>query len=82
MTLADLKGHLIARQANLAAELRQKRQTVVLIEADLLRARREADTLSGALQATEQVLGDVETGQVRSLPTGRETVSGAGLPIP
>jgi NAD(P)-dependent dehydrogenase (short-subunit alcohol dehydrogenase family) len=60
MTLTDLKGTLLARKANLATELLQKRQTVTLIEADLLRARREADTVSGALQATERDLGDVD----------------------
>lgn len=60
MNLIDLKGHLFARRGNLTTELREKRQTVVLLEADLIRARREADTVSGALQATERDLADVE----------------------
>ena len=61
MTLPDLKGHLIARHANLAAQLLEKRKTVILAEAEVIRARREADTVHGALQATEQALADVET---------------------
>lgn len=58
-SLTHLKGTLLARQGNLAAELRTKRQTVVLIEADLVRARREADTMAGEVQATEQALADI-----------------------
>ena len=60
MTLIDLKGHLLTRRANLQAELLERRKTVILVEADLVRARREADTTHGALQATEHALADVE----------------------
>ena len=60
MTITDVKGTFLARQGNLAAELRQKRQAVILIEADLVRARREEAVVFGALQATEQGLAEVE----------------------
>ncbi len=77
MTIADLKGQLLARQATFQAELQARRQTVVLIEADLLKARREADTTHGALQATQSALADVElalqaagTGVAAALPGG------------
>lgn len=53
MNLADYKGALLARRENLRAQLQEKRKTVLFVEADLIRARREADQVDGALQATE-----------------------------
>ena len=81
MTLIDLKGQLIARQGNLAAELRQKRQVVILIEADLVRARREEATVNGALQGTEQALADVAAAiGDAAKPAGLSPAPGAGVP--
>jgi hypothetical protein len=59
MTAIDLKGQLIVRRANLSAELKQRRQTVVLIEADLIRARREADVTDGALQMLDEQMAEL-----------------------
>jgi len=60
MTLTDLKGQLLARRSNLEAQCMDRRKTVLCIEADLIRARREADITEGALQATALDLADVE----------------------
>jgi hypothetical protein len=60
MTITDLKGFLLVRQGNFTEQLKEQRQTVALMEADLLKARSLADTTFGALQATERDLADLE----------------------
>lgn len=57
----DLKGRLGVRLANLSHRLREARQRETLIEADLVRARREAASLAGAVDATQEALNDLET---------------------
>ncbi len=61
MRINEIKGHLIASRGNLQTELQERRKTVVMIEADLVRARREADVTFGALKATEQALAAVDS---------------------
>lgn len=75
MTLVDLKGHLMARAANLGAQLQEARKTVAILEADLAKARREADTALGALRATEQVLADMDAAVIS--PAAREASAAA-----
>lgn len=60
MTIADYKGLLWARQANLQNRLRERSSTATLLEADLERTRSEANMAAGALQATEAALADLE----------------------
>lgn len=78
MTLIDVKGHLVARLGNYRADLREKQQTVILIEADLVRARREAAIVGGAVQATEQALSDVEQAMQEAGKPVAQAVSGPG----
>ena len=68
MKTEDLKGHLITRRANLAADHKHKREAVILMEAELIRARRESDVVFGALQATDQALSDLELPDVPKPP--------------
>jgi hypothetical protein len=60
-SLTDLKGTLVVRQANLLKEAREKHQRVVLIEADLLKARREAAEVSGALEELALAIAAVDS---------------------
>lgn len=76
MTLTDLKGQLLARRANLEAQCMDRRKTVLCIEADLIRARREADMTEGALQANELALADAE----RALQAAEKAVAPAKNP--
>ena len=61
MNLVDLKGHLLARQANYLENVKAKRRQVVLLEADLVTVRAELAGADGALQATQEALADVES---------------------
>lgn len=75
MDATDLKGRLGVRLTNLTARLREARQRETLIEADLVRARREAAVLAGAVDATQEALSDLETAM-----HGTGTASAPGLP--
>lgn len=60
MKLTELKAHLCARRATLERDLQQRQQAVVLIEADLIKARRDADLTHGSLLTTDHDLAAVE----------------------
>lgn len=60
MTLADLHKQLSDRYTIYARQLAEKRTAILVAEQALIRARCEADTMSGALQGTERALADVE----------------------
>lgn len=59
MNNTDLRGTLMTRRTNLAALHKKQVDTVTLLEAELVRARRAADTTSGAVQAIDQALQDL-----------------------
>lgn len=60
MTLTDLHKQLTDRHAVYTRQLAEKRVGILQAEQALIRARCEADTISGALQGTERALFDVE----------------------
>lgn len=68
MKIEDLKGLAVVRLANLEAALREQRKTVVLIEADLIKARREAAMTDGAVQATQQAIADLDAAAAAGKP--------------
>lgn len=60
MTLPELKDRHVKRLSGLEQELRAKRETVAIIEADLVQARREAAIVDGAVQQLRLDIGEVE----------------------
>ena len=60
MTIPDLKGHLLARAANLEKQVENHRTAVLVAEDELKAHRRLADMAAGALQATRMALADLD----------------------
>lgn len=60
MTITDLKGVLLARQANLQKLYQDRADAVVLAEAAVITARKAADITSGALHSVQEDLGELE----------------------
>ena len=60
MTLTDLKQRLEQRLSVLESDLHERRKTVVLLESDCGKARREADVTDGAVQATKAALAELD----------------------
>lgn len=59
-TLVDLKGKLLARQANQQAAAQHHAEQVVILEAQLAGAKRAQAEASGEVRATAQALADLE----------------------
>lgn len=60
MTLTELHKQLTDRHAIYTRQLQEKRAGILQAEQALIRARCEADTMGGAMQATQVAIYDVE----------------------
>ncbi len=75
MNTTDFQGVLVARLANLRAKQAQGREQLLMMEANVVTARRVVDETTGEIRATEQALADLASavqGTERPLAPGGE----------